>query len=260
MALAPDVAPPLHQGLLRGPAAFVPRTPWKPLSGLVAAGLIAVAGILVAVALLGMRLNAPTGAGAGLERGAEETALMTLAVWQVTTVLLTLAASTLYGGNARDALSLRAPAGRRSVYLVAILLMFVLQGVLTAVQHGLFSHDMYADLRPFVQIVGGPGWLLALFVVGIGAPLSEELLFRGFLLPALAKSRLGFAGAAIVTSGLWTSLHAGYTLQGIVEVFLVGLFFSWLLWRTGSLRVAIFCHALYNTLLVLVLRHVPLPS
>jgi membrane protease YdiL (CAAX protease family) len=138
--------------------------------------------------------------------------------------------------------------------------MFLLQVALAAVQHLLFKHDLYTDLRPFVQIVGGPGWLLALFVVGVGAPLSEELLFRGFLLPALAKSRLGFAGAAVLSSGLWTALHAGYTPQGIAEVFLVGLFFSWLLWRTGSLRVAMFCHALYNSLLVLVLRHVPLPA
>ena len=44
---------------------------------------------------------------------------------------------------------------------------------------------------------------------------------------------------------------------GIAEVFLIGLLFSWLLWRTGSLRVALFCHALYNSLIVLVLRHVP---
>ena len=40
---------------------------------------------------------------------------------------------------------------------------------------------------------------------------------------------------------------------------MIGLFFSWLLWRTGSLRVPIFCHALYNSLIVLVLRYVPLP-
>ena len=64
----------------------------------------------------------------------------------------------------------------------------------------------------------------------------------------------------MVTTSLWTALHAGYSLAGIVEVFLIGLFFSWLLWRTGSLRVPIFCHALYNSLIVLVLRHVPLPT
>ena len=55
---------------------------------------------------------------------------------------------------------------------------------------------MYADLRPFVRHAQRAEWVLALLVVGIGAPLSEELLFRGFLLSALARSRLGFAGAA----------------------------------------------------------------
>jgi membrane protease YdiL (CAAX protease family) len=156
-------------------------------------------------------------------------------------------------------LALRPPAGTRGVYLKAVLLMALLQIAVSAVQYFFLPQDMYADLRPFVQLFGEQ-WVLALLVVGIGAPLSEELLFRGFLLSALARSRLGFAGGTLVTTGLWTALHAGYSLAGIVEVFLIGLFFSWLLWRTGSLRVPIFCHALYNSLIVLVLRHVPLPT
>jgi hypothetical protein len=84
-------------------------------------------------------------------------------------------------------------------------------------------------------------------------------LFRGFLLSALARSQLGFAGGTIITTTWWTLLHWGYSAAGIVEVFLIGLFLSWLLWRTGSLRVPIFCHALYNSLIVVFLRHVPLP-
>ena len=55
-------------------------------------------------------------------------------------------------------------------------------------------------------------------------------------------------------------MHYGYTAMGLTEVFLIGLLFAWLLWRTGSLRVAIFCHALYNSVIVLVLRYVPLPA
>jgi thymidylate synthase len=35
---------------------------------------------------------------------------------------------------------------------------------------------------------------------------------------------------------------------------------QWRAWRTGSLRVAIFCHALYNSLVVLALRYVELPT
>ena len=50
---------------------------------------------------------------------------------------------------------------------------------------------MYADLRPFVQLFATSDWLLALLVIGVGAPLSEELLFRGFLLSALAQLAAG---------------------------------------------------------------------
>jgi membrane protease YdiL (CAAX protease family) len=42
-------------------------------------------------------------------------------------------------------------------------------------------------------------------------------------------------------------------------VFSIGLLLSWLLWRTGSLWVTIFCHGLYNSLVVLVLRLIELP-
>jgi membrane protease YdiL (CAAX protease family) len=96
-------------------------------------------------------------------------------------------------------------------------------------------------------------------VVGLGAPLSEELLFRGFLLSALTRP-LGFWGAALLANAPWTALHWGYSSVGLTQVFVIGLFFSWLLWRTGSLRVPILCHAAFNGLVLLVLRYVDLPS
>jgi membrane protease YdiL (CAAX protease family) len=190
----------------------------------------------------------------------ENAVLTTLALWQCVAIALTLAASCLFGGSPRKVLALGVPRGSPAVYLKALLLMGILEALVSIVQYRIGSVDRLADLRPLLQLVGGTQWLLALFVIGIGAPLSEELLFRGFLLSALARSRLGFAMAALLTSAAWTALHAGYTLNGLAEVFLIGLFFSWLLWRTGSLRVAIFCHAFYNTLIVLVLRHVTLDA
>ena len=238
-------------GLFRGPAAYEPRTPW-PLLWALLAGVVIVCASILAASLMFVGRPATSGARHGM------TELATLGIWQATTVVLTLAASALFGGKIRDVLALRVPAGA-AVYLKGMLLMAALQVVVSVVQYGLFPQDMYADLRPFVRLFSEQ-WVLALLVVGVGAPLSEELLFRGFLLSALASSRVGFWGGALITTGLWTALHVGYSTAGIVEVFLIGLFFSWLLWRTGSLRVAIFCHALYNSLIVLVLRYVPLPT
>ena len=93
-------------------------------------------------------------------------------------------------------LALGRPLGSAGVYLKAVLLMVVLQVCVSAVQYIFFPQDMYADLRPFVQLFRPSEWLLALLVVGIGAPLSEELLFRGFLLSALAQLAVGLLAAA----------------------------------------------------------------
>ena len=84
-----------------------------------------------------------------------------------------------------------------------------------------------------------------LVAVTAGAAFSEEMLFRGFLLPALAKSWLGFSGAAVVSTLLWTLVH-GYSWQGAVEVMVLGLMFSYLLWRTGSILPSIALHGSIN--------------
>jgi membrane protease YdiL (CAAX protease family) len=43
----------------------------------------------------------------------------------------------------------------------------------------------------------------------VAAPLVEELILRGLLLPALTRSRLRFTGAAIVTTVLFVIMHPG---------------------------------------------------
>jgi membrane protease YdiL (CAAX protease family) len=68
-----------------------------------------------------------------------------------------------------------------------------------------------------------------------------------FLFPALAKSRLGFAGAAIIVSAAWTSLHVDRTNLALAQLFAAGPLLTWMLVRTGSLRVPILCHVLFNS-------------
>ena len=247
--------------LLRGPPAYQPQTPWHPGRALVAtAGIIGLS-IVVGLALLMVSGDSMIGVPRRQAPAAQATAgLRFFAMWQFGVVALTLLASRALGGRMSDVLALRPAAGGWRAYGGAIVALIVLQILVSAVQYATSRSDLYADLRPFVELVRGPDWLLAAAVIGLGAPLSEELLFRGFLLSALAQTRLGFWGAALVTTALWTSLHIGYTVVGILEVSIIGLFFSWLLWRTGSLRVPIFCHALYNSLIVLSLRLVDLPA
>jgi membrane protease YdiL (CAAX protease family) len=239
----------------QAPAArFQAATVWGPWTAVLVAVLITVIAIAGSTALLKFGFiagpDAARGDGIGLE---------VLLVWQVLVILLTLLVG-LRGANLRAALHLGPPVGGSRAYVSAIAIAVAFQVVITSLEFLLMPEDMLRDLKPFIGISRGALWWLAFIVVGLGAPLSEELLFRGFLLPALSKSRLGFVGAAVVSSGLWTGLHIGYTVVGLVEVFCVGLLFSWLLWRTGSLRVTILCHALYNSLIILGLRYLPLPA
>jgi membrane protease YdiL (CAAX protease family) len=240
--------------LFGGTAAYVTRTPWGPWLGALATLLVIGTAILA-----GGALGSPMGARWRPE-SLQNLELFILGAWQVLVVVLTLVLSALGGGRISQVLALERPRGAPWVYLVALLLLAAINVIVSIVQYFLFPSDMYTDLRPFVGFMTGSDWLWALLVVGVGAPLSEELLFRGFLLSALSRSRLGFLGAALISTAAWTALHASYTAFGIAEVFMIGLFFCWLLWRTGSLRVAIFCHALYNSMIVLVLRYVPLPT
>ncbi len=184
-----------------------------------------------------------------------------MAVWllamQTIIVLLVLAASSMFGGRVAEVLVLdtRVP-GR--LFLAAVVIMFLAQAVYNAIVLPFAHETVVDDVRPLVEPLESDAfWVFALALV-VGAPVSEEILFRGFLLSALAQSRLGFFGAAMVTTLAWTILHAGYSGIGLIEVFLAGLLFSWLLWRTGSLWVPLVCHGIYNGVVTIAILVLPL--
>jgi uncharacterized protein len=84
--------------------------------------------------------------------------------------------------------------------------------------------------------------LMGLLVL-VAAPLAEEIFFRGFLLQGVARY-LGFWPAAVITSALFAFAHIFW--QFFLPIFVLGLAFSWLFWRTGSLWAAIAAHATIN--------------
>jgi uncharacterized protein len=223
-------------------AAYAPRTAWGPWLALIATALI----VVVAMAVSGLvQLVPSTGT------------LTALAAFQISVILLTLAAAA-FGGRDMDPLAMKpAPSLATCAWAVGILVVFGL--VVTTLEFRFLRDQLFQDLRLFVEIARGHWWIPGLLVVGIAAPLSEELLFRGFLFSALARSRIGILGATLVSTTLWTAMHAGYTVVGLIEVFTIGIILSGLLWKTGSLRVAILCHAVYNSLIMLGLRYLPLP-
>jgi uncharacterized protein len=96
-------------------------------------------------------------------------------------------------------------------------------------------------------------FLMVMPAVVLGAPLAEELVFRGQLFAALAQSRLGVLGATLLTSGLWALLHVTEPWFSVAMIFVMGLALSALLLRFGSLWVTIVCHAVWNGMFALVI-------
>ncbi len=87
-------------------------------------------------------------------------------------------------------------------------------------------------------------WGVAFLIVGM----LEEVLLRGYLLLALARA-MRFWPAAIASSILFTLMHIpnpGETAFGLAQVFLIGIVFSIMLRRTGSLWLPIGFHAAWD--------------
>ena len=91
-------------------------------------------------------------------------------------------------------------------------------------------------------------WMLAgVAVIGVLTGFSEEIFFRGALQKIFMSpghSGVAIWGAAIIFS----AIH--FQFFGFVPRMLMGAFFGYLLYWTGSLWVAVFAHALNNSIVV----------
>ena len=91
----------------------------------------------------------------------------------------------------------------------------------------------------------GALWLLVIAFC-VAAPISEELFARGFLYRGWSESRLGPAGAIVLSSIAWTALHLQYDWFFFGEVFSIGLLFGYIRYRTASTWLTIVLHGLNN--------------
>jgi membrane protease YdiL (CAAX protease family) len=86
---------------------------------------------------------------------------------------------------------------------------------------------------------------LAVVVIVLVGPFTEELFYRGFAYTGLA-SRWGFWPAAYVSAGMFAISHLDIGLLG--PTFIAGMAFAWIYKRTGSLWPAILAHSMQNAL------------
>lgn len=246
---------------LKGEPRYVARSPWPAwLAVLTAVAIFAGSTVIAALlfpTLTGIDITTlpalrPGSLAVDLSPAAVSAQMTLLLMSQAGIVMLTLLAA-LWGGP-RRVLQLQAPDGGWVSCLLAILVMIPVLAIFNAITYVAAPEQMAQDFRFFLEIARSPARTPATLAIGLGAPVSEEVLFRGFLLSALAGTAIGYWRSAVAATAAWTLLHWGYSWVGLTEVFVIGLYLSWLLWRTGSLWPPIICHALYNSGLLLALR------
>lgn len=111
------------------------------------------------------------------------------------------------------------------------------------------AEDMAADAtKQILDINTIPQLLFCLFVVGLMAGLSEEMLFRGAMQRTMQDSRLGAHTAIWVTAIVFSAFHMQFF--GFLPRMLLGAWLGYLFVWTRSLWVPIIAHTLNNSTVV----------
>jgi membrane protease YdiL (CAAX protease family) len=92
----------------------------------------------------------------------------------------------------------------------------------------------------------GALWLLVI-AFAVAAPITEELMVRGFLYRGWSESALGPIGAIVLSSLVWTAMHAQYYDWFLFsEVLSIGLLLGYMRYRSNSTWLTIVMHGINN--------------
>jgi membrane protease YdiL (CAAX protease family) len=99
----------------------------------------------------------------------------------------------------------------------------------------------------------GPGFVAFALAVAVGAPIAEEIFFRGLTQPVLQRY-LGGAGGLALTAVIFGFAHLGSNpIEAVLPLAFFGAVVGMLAWRTGRLGPGIVAHMTFNGITVVVL-------
>lgn len=109
------------------------------------------------------------------------------------------------------------------------------------------NRALQIDPGEFMRSLSGTKHLPVTLVLIICAPVLEELIFRGYFFKAWRHTRLGLSGTLLLTSLLFTGLHAGqYGWSILAMIFTLSIILGLAREKSGSVWVPIIIHALNN--------------
>ena len=254
---------------LFGPPRGLPTSPWGPVGAVFAVLFASIMAVVFAgVVMAGVVAVTPWLRQAVETRCADATGQCITAllagmalVYFFLVVGLIVACWFRRGATSANSLMLRTAHWRGWQYLVfavvTVVSLIILQQIIfwLSDQLGIAPGDPSNDLEQMRQYLNfdQPATLIIMGVLAvILAPLAEEFVFRGMLFGAFHKT-IGVVGSAVLLSALWSVMHWGYSSQNLLALFLLGLLFAYITWRTGSLWPAIVGHTANNLVAVVAL-------
>ncbi|MGY8682512.1 CPBP family intramembrane glutamic endopeptidase [Bradyrhizobium sp. UFLA05-153] len=162
-----------------------------------------------------------------------------------TTLAAVWLAIRLKGASFADYLALRWPSWLQILLgVVGLVLIVVIWETMSRTLGREATPGFMTDLLKSGRDKGAATMLVLSF--SIAAPMSEEVIARGFLYRGWSESFLRVPGAIILSSLVWTAVHLQYDMYFLAEVFSIGLWFGYMRYRGNSLWLTIVLHALNN--------------
>jgi membrane protease YdiL (CAAX protease family) len=148
------------------------------------------------------------------------------------------------GAGFKEYLALRAISLKTVLVLIGVLIaLFAVAIGIGQLMNSPEQEDILT--QAFYNTTFPPAFWLAIGLIG---PFFEEVLFRGFLFAGLLRSRLGAAWTIIITGLVFAMVHAvQYGIGVLVQIFILGVVFGLVRWKTNSLWSSIILHAAWNT-------------
>ena len=145
-----------------------------------------------------------------------------------------------------DYLALRRTSWRNLLIgIVALIALIAGFDLLSRVLGREISPGFMVDVLKSAQ-ADGALWLLVI-AFAVAAPVTEELMVRGFLYRGWSESVLGPVGAVVLSSLVWTAMHAQYYDWFLFsEVMSIGLLLGYMRYRSNSTWLTIVMHGINN--------------
>jgi len=137
-------------------------------------------------------------------------------------------------------------------YFIIIMVAYATLPVLQDLTGIELKKQMLVESAP--TITDPASQVLMIVTLCIGAPLMEELIFRGVLFSVAARF-IHPVYASVATSVFFGAVHAN--LFSLIPLVLLGMLFTHVYQRTGSLVVPVLMHAFFNCSQVLLLLYGP---